>query len=69
MRPLLVSYLNKYYLLENWLAFLAFLSPYFLRSFALASLVKKPADFNDALYASLSASQSALDMPCLKAPA
>ena len=31
------------YLLENWLALLAFLRPGFLRSFILGSLVRKPA--------------------------
>ncbi len=57
------------YLFENWLALLAFLSPYFFLSFILESLVRKPAALRAGLYASLSASQRALEIPCLKAPA
>ena len=42
--------------------------PYFLRSFILASLVKKPADLRTGLYSAF-ASTKALAIPCLTAPA
>ncbi len=56
------------YLFENCGALLAFLRPYFFLSFALGSLVKKPAFFKDA-FVSSSARTNALEIPCLIAPA
>ena len=56
------------YLFENCGALLAFLRPYFFLSFALGSLVKKPAFFKAALVSS-SARTKALEIPCLIAPA
>ena len=59
---------KAFYLLLNCGAFLAFLSPYFLRSFILGSLVKNPADLSVGLYSAF-ASNKALAIPCLTAPA
>lgn len=60
---------KSHYLFENWDALLAFFKPYFFLSFIRGSLVRNPAAFKGALNASLSATQRALEMPCLKAPA
>jgi len=54
--------------LLNCGAFLAFLRPYFLRSFALESLVKNPLAFKVGLYSAF-ASFKALAIPCLIAQA
>lgn len=51
------------YLLENWGALRALCKPYFLRSLALGSRVRYPSFLRIALYASLSATQSARAMP------
>ena len=51
-----------HYLFENWEAFLAFFKPYFLLSFILGSLVRKPSLLRAGLKA-LSASTRALEMP------
>ncbi len=56
------------YLFENCGALLAFLRPYFFLSFILGSLVRNPAFFKAALNSS-SAFNSALEIPCLIAPA
>ena len=57
------------YLFENCGALLAFLSPYFFLSFIRGSLVRNPAALSAGLLASASTSQSALEIPCLTAPA
>lgn len=68
-KPSSVLKLVRDYRFENWLALLAFLRPYFFLSFILESLVRNPAALSAGLYASLSASHRALEIPCLKAPA
>ena len=57
-----------FYLFENCGAFLAFLRPYFFLSFIRGSLVKYPLDFYVGLYSAF-ASNKALAIPCLIAPA